>query len=258
MGGRGPRQASPRALAIGGGIVAVVVIAIVLGVVLGRGNGSNSPSSVLGGLGSVGNANSPVALQGAPDANALFNRIPQKGIVLGNPGAPVKMEMFIDVQCPICRDYEVSNLPEIVQKYVKTGKVQLHVQPWAFIGPQSTSGRLGVIAASFQNKSLEYAKVLYDNQQTENTGWLTNREMAMIAASVTGLNLHRWWSDVNSSQAKAIASQVDSLATKANVQGTPTVLVGPANGKLHDIIQPGLAPTLQITEQALDRQLAKS
>ena len=112
-----------------------MVIAIVLGVVLGRGSGSNLRRASRRACASVGNAHRPIALQGAPDANALFKAIPQKGLVLGNPGAPVKMEMFIDVQCPICRDYEVNNLPEIVQKYIRTGKVQLHVQPWAFLGP---------------------------------------------------------------------------------------------------------------------------
>ncbi len=262
VGGARPRQASPRALAIAGGVLAVVVIAIVLGVVLSRGSSSGSSGGggggVLNGLGARGNANSPIALQGAPDANALFKGVPQKGIVLGKPSAPVEMEMFIDVQCPICQNYEVSYLPEVVQKYVKTGKVQLHVLPWAFLGNQSFSGRLGVIAASFQNKGYEYAKVLYDNQGTEESGWLDSREMAMIAASVTGLNLHKWWADVNSSNAKTIASQVDTLAKKAKVAGTPTVLVGPAGGKLHDVMAPGYAPNLQDTEQALDAALAKT
>ena len=75
----------------------------------------------------------------------------QQGLVLGRPSAPVEMEMFIDVQCPICQRYEVESLPTIVNKYIKTGKVQLHMQPWAFIGgagSQSFSGRLGLIAAS--------------------------------------------------------------------------------------------------------------
>jgi protein-disulfide isomerase len=269
-GGGAPRarQASPRVLGIVGGVVLVAVIAIVLAVVLGSGggNGSSSGSGTvtqadLAGLPAKGSSTSSVALDGAPDANNLFKGIPQKGLVLGKPTAPVTMEMFIDVQCPICQEYEVGSLPTIVQKYIRTGKVQLHLQPWAFIGgqgSQSFTGRLGLIGAAAQNKGFEYAKVLYDNQGTEDTGWLTGKEMATIGASVDGLKMSQWQKATNSSAAKSVASETDKLAKKANVQGTPTILIGPTGGKLQDIMPPGYAPTLQITETALDNALANA
>jgi protein-disulfide isomerase len=265
-GARGARQASPRTLAIGGGIVLVVVIAIVLAIVLGSSSGgSGSGGSVLKGLPATGSATWAGALDGAPDANNLFKGIPQKGLVLGSPSAPVEMEMFIDVQCPICQNFEVNYLPEIVQKYIRKGGVQLHLQPWAFIGgagSQSFSGRLGLIAASFQNKGFQYAKVLYDNQGTENTGWLTDQMMANIGASVNGLKLRQWWSDTNSSGPKQIASRVDQLASKDKVGGTPTIFVGKTGGRLLNVQSPQeiadlRAPTLQETEQALDAALGK-
>jgi protein-disulfide isomerase len=165
------------------------------------------------------------------------------------------MMMFIDVQCPICQNYETNYLPTVVQKYIRTGKVQLHLQPWAFLGPQSFSGRLGVIAASFQNKGFQYAKVLYDNQGQEESGWLTGPMMASIAASTNGLDLPQWQRDVNSSQVKSIANDVDTLAKQKNVTGTPTVLVGCAKGgSLKDVVAANVAPTLQDTERALDAQ----
>jgi hypothetical protein len=139
--------------------------------------------------------------------------------------------------------------------------VQLHLKPWAFIGgagSQSFSGRLGLIAASFQNKGFQYGKVLYDNQQTENTGWLNGQMLANIGASVTGLNLARWRADTNGSAPKSIASQVDALAKQEKVVGTPTVLVGPAGGKLTSVASPSVEPSLQQTEQGLDAALANT
>ena len=260
-GGTRARQASPRVLAIVGGVVLVAVVAIVLGVVLSSNGGGGSSSggnvvsaSDMSGLPKVGNANWSGQLDGAADANALFDGIPQTGLVLGKPTAPVEMEMFIDVQCPFCQDYEVNNLPTVVKDDIKSGKVQLHLQPWAFIGgagSQSFSGRLGLIAASFQNKGYEYAKVLYDNQGTEDTGWLTGRQMALIAASVNGLNLKKWQQSANGSAVKQIASTVDRLAAKAKVQGTPTVLVGCAGNALQNVTSPQLEPTLEQTQNAI-------
>jgi protein-disulfide isomerase len=243
IGGTRARQASPRALAIAGIVVVLIVIAIVLGIVLSSGSSSSGgggggvvTQQDLAGLGTVGNQNSSNAMQGANEANNLFKGIPQHGLLLGNPKAPVTMEMFIDVQCPVCQDYEVNHLPGVVNKYIRTGKVQLDLKPWAFIGDQSFTGRLGLIAAADQNKAFEYAKVLYDNQppNSERTGYLTGRWMAQIAASVTGLNLAQWRDDTNGAAARATAKGVDKLATQVNAQGTPTILVGPTGGKLQE------------------------
>jgi protein-disulfide isomerase len=258
VGGVRARQASPRALAIGGGIALAIVIAIVLGVVLSSGGGGGGgivSSSDLQDLPATGSQSWEGSLQGAPDANGLFKGIPQNGEVVGDPKAPIEMEMFIDVQCPVCQSYEVTSLPTVVQKYIRTGKVQLHLKPWAFIGgqgSQSFTGRLGVIAAAQQNKGYEYAKVLYDNQGAEESGWLSGREMALIAASVNGLDLDQWRDDVNSSASQATAKAVDTLAAQKNVQGTPTIFVGCTGGKLQNVTTPAAAPTLQDTSQAID------
>jgi hypothetical protein len=78
--------------------------------------------------------------------------------------------------------------------------------------------------------------------------------MAVIAASVNGLDLARWRDDVNSSASQATASAVDALATQKKVSGTPSIYVGCTNGKLQNVVPPGSpnAPTLQDTTQAID------
>jgi protein-disulfide isomerase len=240
-GGTRARQASPRALAIGGGIALAIVIAIVIGVVLSSRGGSSTSggggvvtSADMQDLPATGSDSWAGSVAGAQEANALFKGIPQNGLTLGDPKAPVTMEMFIDVRCPVCQNYEVTELPSIVKKYIATGKVQLHLKPWAFLGPQSFTGRRGVIAAADQNKGFEYAKLLYDNQGSEATQWLSGREMAILAASVNGLDLAKWRDDVNSSSSEATAKGVDKLAQQKNVNSTPTIYVGRTGGKLQN------------------------
>ena len=259
-GGTRARQASPRALAIAGGVVLAIVIAIVLGVVLsnnnsGSGGGGIVSSSDLSGLPATGNASSST-LPGAQEANVLFKGIPQNGLTLGDPKAPVTMEMFIDVQCPVCQNYEVTQLPSVVKKYIADRKVQLHLKPWAFISQQSFTGRRAVIAAAKQNKAFEYSKLLYDNQGTESTGWLTGREMAYIAAGVNGLNLAQWRDDVNASASETTGKAVDKAAKQANVQGTPTIRVGPTGGTLQTATGSTYDP--QAVVQALNAAIANS
>jgi protein-disulfide isomerase len=241
------RQASPRALAIGGGLVAIVVIAVVLAVVLA---GGKSGSGVPTGTPQVGSAGAN-ALPGASDVQSLFQGIPQNGLTLGNPKAPVAMTMFVDLQCPVCQYWEVNWLPTVVQNYVRQGKVKILLKPWAFIGPDSVRGQSATIAASLQNKGYNFAKVLYDNQGTENTGWLNDRMIASIASSVPGLHVYTLFNQRNSSRVKSIASQVDSLASKDKVTGTPTILVGKTGQKPKLVGTSGAMPTLKQVQAAI-------
>ena len=255
-GGPRARQASPRALLIAGGVVLLIVIAIVLGVVLsggssGGGGGGVVSSADMDGLPATGSQSWAGSLAGASEANNLFKGIPQNGLTLGDPKAPVEMMMFIDVRCPVCQDYETLKLPTVVKDEIAKGKVQLHLKPWAFLGPQSFTGRRGLIAAANQNKGFEYAKVLYDNQGLESTQWLTGREMALIAASVNGLNLAKWRDDTNASASETTAQGVDKLAQQKNVQATPSIFIGCKGGQLQ-LIGGGSEPTAQQTEQAID------
>jgi protein-disulfide isomerase len=261
VGRAGTRQASPRALAIAGGVVLVAVIAVVLGVVLSGGSSGGGGSNVvtasdMQNLPPTGSQSWAGSLPGAAEANNLFKGIPQQGLTLGDPKAPVTMEMFIDVQCPVCDDYEINHLPGVVKQYIKDGKVQLHLKPWAILGSQSHSGRLGLIAAADQNKAFQYAKVLYDNQRTEDTGWLTGQEMATIAASVDGLNMAQWRDDTNGSAAKATASAVDKLANQNNLTGTPSILIGPTGGALQ--VASGKTYDPAAVQQALATAVANS
>jgi protein-disulfide isomerase len=249
--GARPRQASPRALAIGGGVAALVVIGIVLAVVLGRGG---TATGIPAGTPTVGTLSG--ALPGAADVQTLYKGIPQKGLTLGSAFAPVQMVMFIDLQCPVCQNYEVNDLPTIVRKYVRTGKVRIDLKPWAFIGPDSYRGQNATIAASFQNKAFDFAGVLYDNQQTENTGWMTDSVLAQIAASVPGLNVPTLFAQRSSAKTTAIVAQVDSLAQADKVGGTPTILVGRNGTTPKDVSPAGQAPTLQETLNAIETALA--
>jgi len=252
MGAR-PRQASPRALAIGGVVVALVAIAAVLAVVLGR---SGSSTGIPAGTPTIGriDANS---LPGAAEATALYKGIPQHGLTLGSPFAPVQMVMFIDLQCPVCQNFELTAMPTVLRKYVRTGKVRVELKPWAFIGPDSVNGRKAAIAASFQNRAYQWAQLLYLNQGTENTGWLDDSMIAQTAASIPGLNVPKLFAARNSAQAKSIASGVDAAAQTDKVTGTPTILVGKSGATPKDVTAPGVAPTLGDVSSAIDAALGK-
>jgi protein-disulfide isomerase len=214
------RQASPRVLIGAGVIVVAVVVAVVLALALSGGNSSGIPK----GLPAVGSVAS--GLPGSAEVQSEFKGIPQHGTTLGSPSAPVTLVEFIDLQCPICQAFETQALPGLVSKYVRTGKVKVVMQPWAFIGPDSVRGQAAVLAAAKQNRAFNYAAVLYDNQGTENTGWLNDAMVAQAAASVPGLHVNQLLDERKSSAVKDAAQQVADEATSNHVSGTPSLFVG--------------------------------
>ena len=242
------RQADPKVLAAVGGVVVLAIIGIVLGLVL---SGGRSGGGLPSGTPAVGNCASN-GLPGCQDVESLFKGIPQKGLYLGSPFAKAQMVMFIDLQCPFCQNYETTVMPTIIKKYVRTGKVRVQVQPWAFIGPDSVRGQKAMFAAAKQNKAWNFAEILYVNQSTENTGWLSDSMVAQAAASVNGLNVQKLWSDRGS---EAIAKQTDDVAALAqarNVTGTPTVFVGKTGSTPRLVGANGTVPDLAQTEAAIN------
>jgi protein-disulfide isomerase len=223
-GGTRARQASPKVLGAVAGVVILIIIAVVLAVVL-TGNKSSAPKNVPT-VGSIAEG-----LPGSAEVAAMFKGIPQKNLVLGSAFAPVTMTEYIDLQCPICQEFETTVMPNIIPKYVRTGKVKVYVRPWAFIGPDSFRGQSAMLAAGMQNKAFNFAQILYDNQGTENTGWLDSNMVVQGAASVPGLRVPQLLVDQKSSTVKSEASAVANEANTRQVSGTPTVFVGKSGTK---------------------------
>jgi protein-disulfide isomerase len=226
---RGPgqtreRKASPKIL-VAAGIVAVgVIVAVVVGFAL-----QNSSSNAFASVPALGSLQG--ALPGSGDVESLFKGIPQNGTTLGSSHAPVTMTEFIDPQCPYCREFETTVLPSLVKDYVRNGKVRIQMEPWAFIGPDSTRGQAAELAAAQQNRAFNFAELLYFNQGVENTGWLDDAMIASAARSIPGLHTQTLDAARSSSAVKQAQQKVDALALTDKISGTPTLFVGPTGSK---------------------------
>jgi protein-disulfide isomerase len=223
-GGVRRRQANPRVLAIAVGVLVLAGIGIGLAIAL-SGGGSKLSSTVP----TIGNA--ATGLPGSTDIAAQLKGVDEHGMTLGSPTAPVTLVEYIDLQCPICREFETTVMPDLIAKYVKTGKVKVEARVLKFIGPDSERGRNAMLAAAEQNKAFNFSQVLYANQGTENTGWLSDDMIAQIAASVPGMKVPELLSARDSSTVKSQGAKFDQQGKADKVPGTPTLYVGPSGQK---------------------------
>src|SRR5262245_29370562 len=129
-------------LAILGAAAVVVVIAIVVSS-SGGGSAKNRPAAAQ-------KSNGPIP--GQKESAAMLDGIPQSGIYLGKPTAPVRLVEFADLQCPFCREYSLQTLPHLVQDYVRDGKVRMEFRNLSFIGDDSVTAGRAAAAAGQQNR----------------------------------------------------------------------------------------------------------
>jgi protein-disulfide isomerase len=211
-------------LAVLGAAALLVVVAIVVS--SGGSNGAKTrPGAAQKATGTI---------PGQKESGEMLAGIPQSGIHLGNPNAPVRLVEFADLQCPFCRDYTLQTLPQLVQDYVRSGKVRMEFRDLAFLGKDSVTAGRHAAGAGQQNKLWNFIDVLYYNQGEENTGYVTPSFLHTIdkAAGVDSAK-----SDAFAASAASLVpiKQANAMGDQLRVQSTPTVFVGKRGGALQQV-----------------------
>ena len=212
------------------GIVATVVVAAIVVILVATGGGSKS--------GIKKGKEAPAVVS---EVSSLVAGIPQHGNVLGNPKAPVTLEYFGDLECPICKEFTLGPLPSIVQQWVRSGKLKIEYrsletatrEPEVFRNQQ-----IAALAAGKQNKMWNFLELFYHEQGEEDSGYVTESYLQELAKQVPGLNLAKWTSDRSE---PALSNQVETdtqAANSAGLTGTPSFRLGKSGTTLQKL-EPG-------------------
>lgn len=205
------------------GVVAgVALVAFVALVVAGSGDGG----------GSRGGKDGSVA--GTGESRAMLSGIAQDGTSLGDPKAPLVLTEFADMQCPFCRDYAVDVLPQIVERYVRTGKLRLELRLLRFVGPDSDRSARVMYAAADQDRMWSLADLFYRNQGTENTGYADDEFLRGIA---TAGGAPKAASAATTAQHEDDLTGSERQAQVLGIDSTPSFVIGekPGTGKRLDV-----------------------
>jgi protein-disulfide isomerase len=152
--------------------------------------------------------------------------IPQHGLELGDPDAPVTLVEYGDLQCPYCAYWSRTTFPVLVRDYVRPGKIKLVFRGLAFLGSDSRKALEAADAAAAQNRLWNVVERLYAEQGPENSGWVTDGVLRSIGADVPGLDVERMLRDAGSPDVRATMIDAAHYADRANVRGTPSFELG--------------------------------
>jgi protein-disulfide isomerase len=177
--------------------------------------------------------------------------IPQSNTILGNPKATVTVTEFGDLQCPICRQFANSVGPELIAQYVKPGTVKYDFKQWVIIGPQSNDAAAAAYAAGEQNKYWDFLLTFYDQQQGENSGYVTPAFLEKIAKDAGVPDIAKWNQDRAVAKWKPTIAANDKQASSLGFTGTPSILVSGPKGQKP--LGGGTVPTLAQISAAISQ-----
>ena len=190
------------------GASAVVVGAIVvIAIAIGRAGGGSAGTTM----------GTP---EGIAATRALFAGIPQRGVELGAPHAPVTVTEYADLQCPFCGKGARERWPDVVRRFVRPGRAKLVFRNLAFLGADSLAGARMAAAAALQRRMWQFVDLVYRNQGEEGTGWITDAYLRRVAAAA-GLDVRRAFAQRRSAAVLTLLSEAKAMADAAGVRATP-------------------------------------
>jgi protein-disulfide isomerase len=176
---------------------------------------------------SGGSGGDAADIQEAKEVNAELAGIPQDGLVLGDPKAPVVLIEFGDLQCPVCAGFAKEILPPIVENQVKNGEARIDFRNLTIIGEESIPAGAAALAAGEQGRGWNYLELFYRNQGEERSGYVTDEFMEAVAKAAGVEDIAKWNQD-----RKKLTGEVENTTAEAARLGynaTPSFAVeGPS------------------------------
>jgi protein-disulfide isomerase len=180
----------------------------------------------------------------------------------GDPKAPVKLVEFSDYQCPFCKRFWQETEPQIIDAYVKTGKVLYTTRSagnWVSGniggGVESEDAAMAAYCAADQNKFWQMHDALFaNNRDVEEQGSFTSKRLQAIAQSV-GLDMTAFNSCYSNNKYQNQVNQDFTDAQAAGITGTPFFVISyTVNGQPKTDTIDG-AQTFSVFQQKLDAAL---
>lgn len=178
-------------------------------------------------------------------------RFMEDGNALGDPNAPVVIEVFEDFLCPSCNVFNQEVSKQIQEEYVETGQAYYVFLQYPFLSQESFQAAYASTCAAEQNRFWDYHDILFANQVGEARSAFTNARLVAYAESI-GLDMDEFEVCLNNEETKELIDADLLEGLDRGISGTPAVFV---NGIQ---ISPGFVPQLDQMREAIEAALGNS
>ena len=185
-----------------------------------------------------------------------ISRLMATGTTMGDPNAPIIIDVFEDFQCPACVYYTEEVERRIAETYVASGQVYYVFHHYPFLDSHSASKESQQAAnasmcAMEQGLFWEYHDILFANWNGENAGAFRDNRLIAFAETLE-LDMDTFTTCFEEHRYQTAIQADYELALEMGVSGTPSVFI---NGQ-H--ITPSKVPGFDDVQQAVEEALIGS
>ena len=174
----------------------------------------------------------PIEITGVSEVQRLVAGIEQEERVLGDADAPVTVQVFNDLQCLPCGDYQLQNIDPLIEEEVRSGELQLEFHHFS-TGPRNTGrGAYGAVAAGLQNYQWQFIELFFRNQEEGEAEGVTDEFLEHIADGIVAFNVEQWQRDLDEEEVAAAVEEDAELVAELRLLAEPAVIVvGPGGSR---------------------------
>jgi protein-disulfide isomerase len=184
-------------------------------------------------------------LEGVAELNLGLRGLPQAGMVLGDPGAPVKLVEFGDLKCPYCASVSEEIIPAVIESSVRGGGARIEFRNFTIIDEQSETAGAALLAAGEQRRGWNFLEIFYRNQGLETSQYADDEFLVAVAEAAGVPDIERWERERRSRRLLGEVRRTSAEAPELGFTGTPSFAVeGPA-GELEPLGVIGSADELE-------------
>jgi protein-disulfide isomerase len=183
---------------------------------------------------SVGNGGEgdEIKITGAEEVQSLVGGIPQDGARLGSPDAPVTIQVFNDLSCDPCSDWNQEVIVPLIQGPVRSGDVQLVYHNFPMSESGFFLGAYGAVAAAKQDYEWQFIELFFLNQDEAERRGADQEFLDNIArgVGVVNFNVEQWQRDMKDDEIQATLDSDEKISADRRFPVGPAVVVGGPNG----------------------------
>ena len=172
----------------------------------------------------------------------------EKGTAMGDPSAPVLLEVFEDFACPSCAQFVFNTESKLIEEYISTGLLRYEFKQSPFISQASYHAASASECAASQNRFWDYQEILFANQSGNSGSRFTERYF-IAYAEYFGMDVERFQACLDSDQFQSKINADLLEGQERGITGTPAVFI---NGVQ---ITPGFVPSYEELQQAIEDAL---
>src|SRR3954447_8467098 len=184
-----------------------------------------------------------IKVTGAEEVQSLVGGIPQDGPQLGSSDAAVTVQVFNDMQCDPCSDWNQQVVVPLIRGPVRNGDVQLVYHNFPMTESGFFLGAYGAVAAGKQDYEWQFIELFFFNQDEAEKHGADQEFLDNIArgVGVTNFNVEQWQRDMKDNDIQTTLDADEKLSAERRLPVEPAVVVGGANGTRQLIESPSLA-----------------